>query len=265
MYPIELAKKLKIHEQNVYYHLNQMQKAGVIEVVEEKQIRGTIAKRFSPVKMNFALSLGNEWEDIKNLTGSGRQDTISEFMSPFIKNGALDAQIIVGNPDPHGPYKARARDGHYAIDLALFLGNLCNLPEDFSVTLDVDANSKEILKQNLIVVGGPVTNLIQALFNEHFPVKFSEKKPWGLLSRYDTYIDDSVGMIVRIPNPFNKDAWVMAIAGIRFIGTKAAIIALTRNHGKLLQNFHNQKNFAKIVQGFDMNGDGRIDTVEILE
>jgi len=265
MYPAELAKKLKVHEQNVYYHLKQMHLAGVVEIVEEKQIRGTTAKRFASVSMNFALSMGDEWHDIRNLTGSARKDTISDFLSPFINDGVLDAQIIVGNPDPHGPHKARARDGHYAIDLALLLGNFCNIPEDFSVTLDVDANSQEILKQNLIVVGGPVTNLIQALLNEHFPTRFSDKKPWGLISKYDAYTDDSVGLIVRIPNPFNKDAWILAIAGIRFIGTKSAIMALTRNHDVLLKNFHNQNRFAKVVQGFDFDGDGKIDTVEVLE
>src|SRR3989344_2403073 len=37
----------------------------------------------------------------------------SEFLEPFISNGQLDSLIIVGSPDPHGPDKARSRDGYY--------------------------------------------------------------------------------------------------------------------------------------------------------
>ena len=37
MYPIEIAKKLKLHEQKVYYHIRKLSKAGVINVVKEEE------------------------------------------------------------------------------------------------------------------------------------------------------------------------------------------------------------------------------------
>ena len=260
MYPSSIANKLKINEQNVYYHLNHLKDAGVVKVVEEKKIRGTVARKYALVSSNFAVSLGGEWKAIRNLTS--KSDKMDDFLSPFLQGGVFDGKIIVGNPDPHGPHKARARDGHYAVDLALFLGSRVTVPEDFSVGLDVDHS---LGNGNLIVVGGPVTNSIMSEVNEHLPVRFSDSKPWGLISKYDTYTDDTIGIVARLPNPFNKEKWIIAIAGIRFIGTKAAIMAFTRHTDKLLENFNNQKKFVKVVQGFDMDGDGKIDTCEILE
>ena len=38
MYPNELARKLKIHEQKIYYHVNRMLGAGLIEVIKEAHV-----------------------------------------------------------------------------------------------------------------------------------------------------------------------------------------------------------------------------------
>ena len=262
MYPAEVAKKLGIHEQSVYYHFRKLVSAGFVMEAERKYIRGTVAKKYVAAGNSFAFSLGKDWKAV--LGFDKKKGSYSNFFDSFISGGVLDAHFVVGNPDPHGPHKARARDGHYAIDLAMFLGGFCSLSQDFSVKLDVDSND-EFLKQNLIVVGGPVTNSVMSLFNQYMPVKFSDKRPWGLISKYDKYTDDTVGLIVKMPNPFNTDKWVLMIAGIRFIGTKAAIMALTRHHGELLRNYHGQKTFVRLVQGFDLDGDGKIDSVEILE
>ena len=50
MYPAELAKELNLHEQKVYYHIKQLLNADVLQIVEKQEIRGTIAKKFSPKK-----------------------------------------------------------------------------------------------------------------------------------------------------------------------------------------------------------------------
>ena len=265
MYVNEIAKKLKVNEQNVYYHMELLVKADVVKVVDEVKIRGTLAKKYAPKALNFVYCLAEDWVNTGNLAEGFKHDKVKDFFLPFINDGQLNATFVVGNPDPHGPHKARARDGHYAIDLALHLGNYCSLSNEFAVKLDVDARKENILQENLIVVGGPVTNLVMAMLNDHMPIKFSDTKPWGVISKYDKYTDDAVGLVVRMRNPFNHDSYVLAIAGIRFIGTKAAIMALTRFSDKLLQNFHNQNTFAKIVQGFDLDGDGKIDTIEVLE
>ncbi|MBR9690365.1 S-layer protein [Candidatus Woesearchaeota archaeon] len=262
MYPAELAKHMKLHEQKIYYHIKQLVKADVLEIVEKKEIRGTTAKKFSPKSTGFAISLSKDWANIKNLLEK-KDEALSKFLDGFVKNNVFDSYFVVGSPDPHGPHKARARDGHHAIDLSLFFGGHCDVPKDFSVKLDTDINLD--VEKNLIVVGGPVTNLICGEVNEALPAKFSDKKPWGIITQKDTYTDDTVGMIARVPNPKNPDYNIIIIAGIRFVGTKAAVLALTRHTKQVLSRFTGQKQFYAVVQGFDLDGDGKIDSVEVLE
>ncbi|MFH1511593.1 MAG: helix-turn-helix domain-containing protein, partial [Candidatus Woesearchaeota archaeon] len=258
MYPAELAKKMRMHEQKVYYHIKQLLNANVLELREKKDIRGTTAKKYAPKGLSFAVSLASHWESINKLMSSERERKIDMFLKPFIESGRLNAKVVVGSPDPHGPFKARARDGHYAVDLALFLGRFCSMPKQCAVNLDVDIELKT-LGTNLILVGGPVTNLLTAKINDFLPAKFSDSKPWGIVSN-DSYTDDSVGLVARIPNPYNPELGIIALAGIRYSGTKAAVIALTRFNQQVLQGFTNQKSFFSIVQGFDLDGDGSIDS-----
>ena len=127
--------------------------------------------------------------------------------------------------------------------------------------MDVDLKQSK----NLILVGGPVTNLIVAKVNDFLPVKFSDKKPWGIISKLKTYTEESTGMICRIPNPYNPEHFIMVIAGIRFIGTKSAVMAITRYTKQVIFRYTGQKEFYSIVQGFDLDGDGKIDSVEVME
>lgn len=260
MFINELSKELNLNEQNVYYHMREL--IPLLEVVEEKKIRGTIAKKYKPKSMNFCISLSNKFKNYDDF--NKKQTSTNSFFTPFIKDGKLDAKIIIGSPDPHGPYKARARDGHYAIDLAFYLGGLCNLPKEFTTSLDVGINLRN-LKSNLIVVGGPVTNLIMDDLNQYMPAKFVEEKQWAIKGKKDTYADDNIGLIVRIPHPYSKNHWILVIAGVRFAGTKAAVIGITRKTRLVLNNFTEQKEFYCLLQGFDLDGDGKIDSVELLE
>jgi len=262
MYPAELARTLKMHEQKVYYHIKQMVNSGLLEVKDRQEIRGTTAKKFAPKVLNFSFSLSEKWHNIQNLLEKKDTETLS-FLTPFIENNELNANIVVGSPDPHGPHKARARDGHYAIDLAIFLGNHAKLNESFTTRLDVDVDLKE--NKNLIIVGGPVTNLVVSKVNEFLPAKFSDSKPWGIITKKQTYTEESVGVISRFRNPYNPDYYILVVAGIRFIGTKAAVFALTQNTRQVLYRFTGQKEFYSIVQGYDLSGDGKIDSIEVLE
>jgi DNA-binding transcriptional ArsR family regulator len=263
MYPAQLAQKLRMHEQKVYYHIKQLLNANVLELKEKKAIRGTTAKKYAPRDLNFAVSLAAHWKNLSKLTYAERDKKIDAFLKPFIDEDRLNSKIVVGSPDPHGPFKARARDGHYAVDLALFLGRFCAMPKHFAVNLDVDIDLKTE-KTNLVLVGGPVTNLIMAKINDFLPAKFSDSKPWGIVSK-DTYTDDSVGLIVKIPNPYDKEHSIMAFAGIRYSGTKAAVIGFTRFTQQVLHRFTEQREFFSIVQGYDLDGDGSIDSIEVLE
>ena len=44
MYPLEVARKLGIHEQKFYYHIRKLARAGAIKVVREEKNKGAVAK-----------------------------------------------------------------------------------------------------------------------------------------------------------------------------------------------------------------------------
>ena len=265
LYPAEIAKALKLHEQKVYYHLKQLLNAGIIEVAEKKEVRGTIAKKYRAVSLNFAVLLEQKWKSAAGLFAAEKNKEIERFLEPLISPAGFDATLVVGSPDPHGPYKARSRDNYYAADLALFLGQFCPLPEHFSVVLDVDA--KPFLSSNLVIIGGPVSNIIASSVNEKLPIPFkTEQHPWVLEGRKNSYNEETIGVIAKVPNPFTSEKkWVLFFAGISTKGTKAAILGLTRHWKEVLGNYTTNKPWMRIVQGFDMDADGEIDTVEVLE
>ena len=263
LYAIEIAKELVMHEQNVYYHLNQLVRAGVLDVVEKKEIRGTTAKRYAPKSPNIGISLKSEFKELTQLYQKKKNPLLNKFFDSFVYENELHAQIVIGSPDPHGPHKARARDGHYAIEIGLFLGQFISTLNRFSTCLDVTIDLTK--SKNLIVIGGPVTNLVASKINEHSLAKFNDKKPWGIITTIEKYTEESVGMISRFKNPWNKEGWILWIAGVGNSGTKSAVLGIITHYNAILESFKGQDVWFKIVQGFDLDGDGEIDSVEILE
>ncbi|MFP4423672.1 MAG: helix-turn-helix domain-containing protein [Candidatus Woesearchaeota archaeon] len=261
LFPSQIAQKMGLNEQTIYYHLKALHRAEIIKIVEKKPIRGTIAHKYSLTSNNILIPIKDEWYPFKTKEEE-KDQKLSSFLAPFIEDH-FTGKFVVGNPDPHGPFKARARDGHYAIDLGLFLGQLGSLSGDFSVALDVDTDIRAEDK-NIIVVGGPVTNLVMEELNRHMPVTFVREDIWRVKGK-DMYAEDATGVIARIPNPYNPHKWCLILAGTRGIGTKTAVIGLTRFTEKVLSKFSGQKRFYTILQGFDLDGDSKIDAVEVLE
>ena len=133
-YPLEISKTLGVDEQKIYYHIRNLQKAGLIEVVAKREIKGALAKYFKTVapSAGFELPVGEEpYEEVRGMADSSEQkNVLLRVFSPFIsKSGDFNGFIVVGSPDPHGPFKAHARDGHYAMYLTMALGRLCKLPD----------------------------------------------------------------------------------------------------------------------------------------
>jgi len=199
---------------------------------------------------------------------------LESFLSPFItENGEFNGKIVVGSPEPHGPFKTVARDGHYAAHLAFFLGQFVKNPEDFVVRLDVDIKAEKEEKNNLILVGGPGTNLITQEINCHLPIRFNMKRSrhgflfGGLVSKKtgEVYTQDTVGIIAKIVNPWDKSKRIIVLAGNKAVGTKACVIALSNFWKEALKKYEGQKRFAAVIQGFDLDGDGKVDSIEILE
>jgi DNA-binding transcriptional ArsR family regulator len=273
MYPIQIAKKLGMHEQKIYYHIRKLAEAGIIEVVREEEKKGATARFYKIAFPAFGVELPFGNRKITSLTMPEMDEKLAGFFSPFLSNAVFDGKIVVGSPDPHGPFKARARDGHYAAYLSLFLGRFVELPDDFMVKLDVDVKVEKEEKNNLILVGGPGTNLLTQEINDFLPTRFSVESTeqgflfGGLVSKKtgSVYTSDNIGLIAKIANPWDKTKRIIVIAGNKAVGTKACVLALTKFWKEALRNFAAANDFAAVIQGFDLDGDGKVDAIEALE
>jgi DNA-binding transcriptional ArsR family regulator len=273
MYPLEIARQLKQHEQKIYYHIRKLEKVGVVKVVREENRKGAVAKFYKTIFPAMGVELPYGYQKISNFSALELNEKMKKFLQPLIKDRVLDGKIVVGSPDPHGPFKAKARDGHYAAYLTLFLGQFVALPEDFMIKLDVDVKVEKEESNNLLLVGGPGTNLITQELNEFLPIHFNMIPSahgfilGGLVSEktHKVYPADNMGIIAKISNPWNKKNNIIILAGNKAIGTKACVLAITKFSEKVLKNFNYDEKFAVVIQGFDLDGDGKVDSIEVLE
>jgi DNA-binding transcriptional ArsR family regulator len=273
MYPIEIAKQLGMHEQKIYYHIRKLAKSGAITVVREEKKKGATAKYYKTVSPAFGIEFLSGYKPIQSLCTLSIDGQLQAFFKEFIKDGVFNGKIVVGSPQPHGPFKTSARDGHYAAHLALFLGQLAKMPIEFAVKLDVDVKVEKEEKNNLILVGGPGTNLLTQEINEYLPIKFimqSSEQGFllgGLSSKktMQVYTSDVSGLIAKIANPWDKTKSIVVLAGNKAVGTKACVLALTNFWKKSLQKYKEGETFAVVIQGFDLDGDGKVDSIEVSE
>lgn len=273
MYPLEIAKHLEMHEQKVYYHIRKLAKAGAITVTKEENKKGATAKYYKTASSAFGIEFPQGYKPIQNLCMLGINDQLQEFFKGFIHDGVFDGKIVVGSPQPHGPFKTSARDGHYAAHLALFLGQFAKLPTEFAVKLDVDVKVEKEEKNNLILVGGPGTNLLTQEINEHLPIKFiMQSSQQGFLlgglsssKSGQVYTSDVSGLVAKIVNPWDSSKRIVVLAGNKAVGTKACVIALTNLWQKTLEKYKGADTFAVVIVGFDLDGDGKVDSIEVRE
>jgi len=273
MYPIEIAKKLGVHEQKVYYHIRKLAEAGIIAVVREEEKKGATAKYYKVSFPAFGVELPFGYRKMTAPAAPSLNEKLKQFLNPLLKDNLFDGKIVVGSPDEHGPFKARARDGHYAAYLSLFLGQFVQLPDDFVIKLDVDVKAEKDENNNLILVGGPGTNLLTQEVNDFLPIRFSMSSTeqgfifGGLVSQKTgrVYTRDSVGILAKIVNPWARNKRIIVIAGNKSVGTKACVLALTKFWKEALKNFNSEDSFATVIQGFDLDGDGKVDAIEVRE
>lgn len=276
MYPAQIAKELKIYEQSAYYYIRKLIAIGALEPAEKTLVRGGTAQNYKPTGPSFGIEMkwGEKDLDPSHLLSSSdnsirnKYPNALRFFREYYDGNSFNGQIVVGSPDPHGPFKSSARDGHYSVHLAFFLGAITNsVPSEFAVRLDVDAKAEKLLAgSNLISIGGPGTNIVSAELNKYLPIRFDEENFWSGLVDAKTgkrYTSDNHGLIAKIRNPYTGKGNMIVVAGVRAIGTKSAVIALTNYSEKMLANYYgNEQNWALIVQGFDMDSDGKIDHVD---
>jgi len=262
-YPMQLAKKLKMHEQKIYYHIRNLEKAGLIEVTKKKEVHGTPANFYAPTASAFVFFL----KELRETASVPDKEKPIEFLAPIVENGELNATIIVGSPDPHGPEMARSRDGYYGIDLALFLGTFLTDISALSVRLDTEVRTEE-LQKNIVLIGGPVVNVVTQKINEKMPIKFDKKKNWAIHSTLSdkSYPGDECGVVVKMKNPFNPKKWALVVAGKRHHGTRAVTIAFLKYFSELAKgNVHNPKVAARVIEGLDRDADGIVDDIRFRE
>jgi DNA-binding transcriptional ArsR family regulator len=274
MYPLEIARQLGVHEQKVYYHIRKLAEAGAITVEREERKKGATAKYYKTVSPAFGIEFPQGYRTMQRPSLLSASEQIQNFFKEFInENGAFEGKIVVGSPTPHGPFKTSARDGHYAAHLTFFLGQFAKMPTEFAIKLDVDVKAEKEEKNNLILVGGPGTNLLTQEINEYLPVRFNMQSSdqgfllGGMVSRKTSrvYTADVAGLIAKIANPWDKTKRILILAGNKAVGTKACVLALTNFWEKTLQEYRGEGDFATVIQGFDLDGDGKVDSVEVLE
>lgn len=259
---MDVARRLKEHEQKIYYHLRRLEGAGIIKLKGTESRTGATAKIYGVSHPYIAIKIfeGEPLTDVKMKTRE------IEFFRPFITEGRLDATIVVGSPDAHGAYGGQALDGSVGIDLALMLGTfLKNAHPNYKLDTEItDAD----LRGNLIIIGGPKTNTVIDRFNHDLPVYFDPKHDFNVVSSAtkNVYSGDDIGIIVKMKNPLSKNGkYILVLSGIRFKGTRATIMALIKRMRDLQAGNTFEGGIARVVRGIDKDADGRVDDVEFLE
>jgi hypothetical protein len=237
-YPAEIARALRMHHQTVYYHMKRLEKAGLVTRVKSEVIRGGEATSFALSSDGYAVEFATKGEQLPAFPASGRSKAFGRFFKEFTTDGQLDGWIVVGSPMPHGETGTQARDGHYAVQLGFALGQFVKLPDRFPVKLDVDIKSEKLEASNLIVVGGPRTNMISEELNPHLPVGFKQGV-WGPIvdSQGGEYSSELDCIVVKGRNPWDETKTVVVAAGLTAAGTKAAIIGLCNFAETLFQRY----------------------------
>lgn len=259
---MDIARKLKEHEQKIYYHLRRLEAAGIVKLLRKEERVGATAKIYTVPYPYVAVKLF----DGKHLIDVKTKARELAFFKPFIEAGRLNATIVVGSPDPHGKYGAQASDGYGAIDLALYLGSFLKRVSP-NYKLDTEVRERD-LAGNLILIGGPKANIIIDKVNKNLPIYFDTRHDFNVVSSLtkSIYAGDEIGIVVKMKNPFVKrDKYILVLSGKRFKGTRAAILSIVKRLKELQKGNKVNGEIARVVRGIDKDADGIIDDVEFLE
>lgn len=261
-YAEEISRALGIDRQIVHYKIRKLKEAGIIELGAVVNRNGSLAKEYylSSDRITVDLTDGHFF----NHRGRSKTTYGDSIFSEFAEEGVLSAYLCVGSPEPHGEFRAISRDTNYAVYVGMHLGTKFQIPSYFPVLLDSEAFSRDLLRENLIVIGGPISNTVTMKINSYLPVNFNREAGWVLSSDAKIYSGSTVGTVEKIRNPFNEDKSIVLLAGNRNAGTLSAILAATRFWDILKSRYHGG-NYSALVQGYDEDSDGIIDAVELLD
>jgi DNA-binding transcriptional ArsR family regulator len=263
---IDIARKLKVHEQKIYYHLKNLKKAGIIYKISQERRHGMIANMYTVVSPVISAKLFEKGSEVMdNFLGNLPSSAILNFLSPFIENGKLDAKIIIADPHPHGKYDFYGREAAHLSDLLLFLGKFIKELEFPTYKLDTET-TKEDLEDNLILIGNAKTNTIIEKLNHNLPIEFDTERESITSSRTKTvYKDDRIGFVIKTRNPHNPKKYILLISSITTGGIMASIIYILKYIGSKIKTFGNTDEVVSVIEGLDRDGDKIIDDIKILE
>ena len=258
-YSEDIARKLRIDRQRIYYRMKKLESAGLIRLIDIRNVNGSLAKIYVPVSgtVGFRFSAQSE-EGRSHLRDYSIEETI---FSEFISEKRFDGLVCVGSPDPHGSFRAISGDASYAVYLGMHIGTLANLPDYFPVILDSDLFARNMMRENLVLIGGPVTNTVSEKINELLPVKFRKEAGWALYDGREIYSGQTVGLIEKIKNPYNPLKSIVILAGNSRQGTMSAILGATK-FWKFIYRGESEDDLHFVVRGYDDDSDGVIDSVE---
>ena len=264
-YPAEMARSLGAHHQTVYYHIGRLEKAGLISRVRREHIRGGEANLFTLASDGYAVEFPVKGEPFPTLKSSGRSKALGRFFREFVKDGELDGWVVVGSPIQHGSAGTQARDGHYAVQLGFALGQFVNLPTKFPVKLDVDLRAERLFPANMIIVGGPRNNVLAEELNPRLPFGFSQGGWGSIVDNEGKSFGSELDCIVeKVRNPWDPSKTCVIAAGLTGAGTKAAIIGVCNFAEDLFKGYVGG-DFAALLRGADRDGDGKVDSVDVLK
>lgn len=260
-YPAQVARELRMQVQTVYYHFRILSQAGLLRLeggAKEASENAGKEKRFRAAADALSLVVNASWRSLHQPLSRP-----PSFLAPFLSGGRLDAKLVVGSPDAHGKFRGRGSE-YCAAELAAWLGGFASF--DYPLFfLDTEVREAQ-RKQNLFLLGGPRVNTLVEEVNASLPVRF-EEKTFGIESRLSgRKYGESVGFLEIAESPFARGRKVFVIAGSNHIATRVAVLALLKEPKRVEEgNLFDRSAIAKVVQGFDEDGDGIVDAVEFLE
>ncbi|MFH0973368.1 MAG: helix-turn-helix domain-containing protein [Candidatus Micrarchaeota archaeon] len=262
-YPAQVARELKLQVQTVYYHFRILSQAGLLRPEgsarerAENALRGK-EKRFRAASDALSLVVNASWRPLHHPLGRP-----PSFLSPFLSGGRIDAKLVLGSPDAHGKFRGRGSE-YCAVELGAWLGGFATF--DYPLFL-LDTEVREAdRKRNLFLLGGPRVNTLVEEVNASLPVRF-EEKTFGVESRLSgRKYGENVGFLEIADSPLGRGRKIFVIAGSNHIATRVAVLALVKESRRVEEgNLFDRGVIAKVVQGFDEDGDGIVDAVEFLE
>lgn len=260
---MDLSRSLNEHEQKIYYHLRRLEEAGIIKKIRTEKRYAMTAKIYALVSPVVSAKLHHAGYEEVNGEMKKPSPALENFFHPFVKNGRLDAQIIIGDTYSHGKYDMGSQEGPYILDLMLLLGRISDSIDFPARRLDTEVKEDDI-KNNLILIGNAQTNTVIDRMNGMLPVDFDTKDVWGIISKKTgtKYTDPRTGFIIKTDNPLNPEKKIMMVGGIGRRGSYSAVLALTKHMNEIKEE---KGTIAHIVCGYDKDSDKVIDTIKFVE